>query len=651
MTTTNKQASSTATESPELTLRDGNGNTILELRAKHTLNKKGKLVKPKTHLHGQPMEVVVRIKKDADPTQNKCYTKWICQQMNKKEEGSKIKEEDFYKVYRDLQIFHAAKNKGLLKDEQKDIFKVKSYNDLFDLVKPFSNMPEIKSDNQVARNALVMDTEDYEIYIPKSFLESQTLGGGTNWCTAASGGSYQFDNYTKNGALLIFQDKKDPKGKFQFHMYTGSFANSTDRMIDFIEWLEARPASVREYMRDYVKEHLSKLTHDEELTGSINTNKVLVNGSNSPNMDKLISYLVPVADLQKLYSKVKKITGDVRWNAKHPYLFPELEEITGTLTVEFESKAAPSHGVAFGKLKKIGYLSTSGSLPENISPYISLTGVEVLGTLSNNSSSSSLVSQLTSLKEIGNLSISGALSAQLASLEKIGTLDYKLESSVSTVEAPFPMLTEISDNLIVESKHPIIFPNLVKAKKIDAKTKNCSFPKLKEVGELTMTGASTLGLPVLSKVADKLVLSQISAPAVLPLLTEAGVVELNQVKGDNILPKLVKAKSIRTHFTYGTMFPVLEEVSGTLDLTYSRELKFPMLKKAGEVINHVRDLDSSIFVPDPEQLLGANHPQAGIFRALEPKAPKAAKAPKEAPVVEKKLEDPKAKIRKAKGQK
>jgi hypothetical protein len=650
MTTTNKQASSTATESPELTLRGPKGELMLELRAKHILNKKGKLVKPKTHLHGQPMEVVVRIKKDADPTQNKCYTKWICQQMNKKEEGSKIKEEDFYKVYRDLQIFHAAKNKGLLKDEQKDIFKIKSYNDLFDLVKPFSKMPEIQSDNQVARNALVMETEEFEIYIPKSFLESQTLGGGTNWCTAASGGSYQFDNYTKNGALLIFQDKKDPKGKFQFHMYTGSFANSTDRMIDFIEWLEARPASVKEYMRDYVKEHLAKLTHDEELTGSINTNKVLVNGSNSPNMDKLISYLVPVADLQKLYSKVKKITGDVRWNAKHPYLFPELEEITGTLTVEFESKLAPSHGVAFGKLKKIGFLSTSGSLPENLSPYINLSGVEVLGNLSNNSSSS-LVSQLSALKEIGTLSITGALSAQLSSLVKIGTLDYKLDNSASSVGIPFPMLTEISENLIVHSNEGIVFPALVKAKKIDSKTKNCSFPVLTEVGELTIAGASSLGLPVLRKVTDKLVLSQISSPDVLPLLTEAGVIELNQVKGDNILPKLVKAKSIRTHFTYGTMFPVLEEVSGTLDLTYSRELKFPMLKKAGEVINHVRDLDSSIFVPNPEQLLGANHPQAGIFRALAPKAPKAAKESKDVPVEGKKLEDPKAKIRKAKGQK
>ena len=81
---------------------------------------------------------------------------------------------------------------------------------------------------------VILDDENWTIYIPTNKGAACELGKGTEWCTAAPGLDYYEEYHTDEDPLIIFIPKHpDHKGeKYQIHFGTGQFMDEEDMSID-----------------------------------------------------------------------------------------------------------------------------------------------------------------------------------------------------------------------------------------------------------------------------------------------------------------------------------------------------------------------------------------------------------------------------------
>ena len=155
------------------------------------------------------------------------YGKWL---LNIYKNG-KLKIEDLYKATNYLKCFIDYYN--VIQD--KDINKIKSLQELYDIVRPYleGNSPTSKSDEirKIKEGAKkVYEDNEWIIIIPHTKEASCYYGKGTQWCTAADYGNNMFDYYNNQGSLYI-NINKVTKEKFQFHFETDSFMDENDREI------------------------------------------------------------------------------------------------------------------------------------------------------------------------------------------------------------------------------------------------------------------------------------------------------------------------------------------------------------------------------------------------------------------------------------
>jgi hypothetical protein len=77
---------------------------------------------------------------------------------------------------------------------------------------------------------VILDDENWTIYIPTNKGAACELGKGTEWCTAAPGLDYYEEYHTDENPLIIFIPKHpDHKGeKYQIHFGTGQFMDEED---------------------------------------------------------------------------------------------------------------------------------------------------------------------------------------------------------------------------------------------------------------------------------------------------------------------------------------------------------------------------------------------------------------------------------------
>lgn len=170
----------------------------------------------------------------ADPTYNVNkpqkmgkYGKWL---LNIYKNG-KLMIEDLYKATNYLKCFIDYYN--VIQD--KDINKIKSLQELYDIVRPYleGNSPTSKSDEirKIKEGAeKVYEDNEWIIIIPHTKEASCYYGKGTQWCTAADYSNNMFDHYNSQGSLYI-NINKATKEKFQFHFETDSFMDENDREI------------------------------------------------------------------------------------------------------------------------------------------------------------------------------------------------------------------------------------------------------------------------------------------------------------------------------------------------------------------------------------------------------------------------------------
>lgn len=171
----------------------------------------------------------------ADPTYNSNkpdkmgkYGKWLLQlYINRR-----LKIEDLYKATNYLKCFIDYYN--VIQD--KDINKIKSLQELYDVVRPYldGNAATSKSDEvrKIKEGAeKVYEDERWLVIVPHTKEASCYYGKGTQWCTAADRSNNMFDQYNDDGPLYINIDKLNNR-KYQFHFETNSFMDENDNEID-----------------------------------------------------------------------------------------------------------------------------------------------------------------------------------------------------------------------------------------------------------------------------------------------------------------------------------------------------------------------------------------------------------------------------------
>ena len=156
---------------------------------------------------------------------------------------------------KDLLLRFENEKKNLV---DKNIMKYKSVEEVEDALSSISDKLELtdrqkerRLRNDLADAELVAEDDNWEVWIPHSYAASCTLGKGTKWCTAYSKDDYHYNQYSKNGDLIIFINKHNPKEKYQYHDESHSFRNADDRSERFYLFIKERLSnSIKDYLKN-----------------------------------------------------------------------------------------------------------------------------------------------------------------------------------------------------------------------------------------------------------------------------------------------------------------------------------------------------------------------------------------------------------------
>lgn len=176
-------------------------------------------------------EIIEAFARTFDPTDKGLYLSWIV----KRYKDQQFLLSDEARVQNALGIFDS--NKRNIPAESRDINKIKSLEDLQNLVQPFMEAgPELSKRKQEAlakvRGAeVVLQTEIGRLLEIKEYEAARLYGMGTNWCTTTSERHYQ--NYHDGLYVILLNNGR----KYQFHDRTGSFMDEQDvpRKIEQID--------------------------------------------------------------------------------------------------------------------------------------------------------------------------------------------------------------------------------------------------------------------------------------------------------------------------------------------------------------------------------------------------------------------------------
>ena len=147
------------------------------------------------------------------------YTKWL---LNIYRKGT-FKEGDFWEARELLPVYDKYRNVI----ETKDIMKLNSIGELYQVVQPYMGGDKATSKSDAARKIKngaekVYEDDQWAIVIPHTKEAAILYGKHTKWCTAAERSGNMFDYYNNEGPLYINIDKVNNR-KYQFHFESSQF--------------------------------------------------------------------------------------------------------------------------------------------------------------------------------------------------------------------------------------------------------------------------------------------------------------------------------------------------------------------------------------------------------------------------------------------
>lgn len=174
----------------------------------------------------QLINAVLDIVEDRDPTQNKQYTVWMLRSWLNNNGTIRL---DYLNRFQLIEIFHRAKERGLIRPEDRDINQFKTYQD-FEAMMSKYDAEEMLTGKTPDRGEAkeIYSGPDARIIVPLDFKASDYYGRGTLWCTAGKSPDApgKFKEYTSQSPLYIILPKKPQyRGeKYQLHADKAEFA-------------------------------------------------------------------------------------------------------------------------------------------------------------------------------------------------------------------------------------------------------------------------------------------------------------------------------------------------------------------------------------------------------------------------------------------
>ena len=181
------------------------------------------------------------------------YCKWLLTMYSNNDNPLKYGEE----ITNLLSKFHEYKTKPRkYKLSITDIGRIKTIEELKRIV---DSVEELGLDDlshrqkeRELRNAYneadhIFEDDMWDIYVPKTYASSCTLGKGTRWCTAYSDDDSYYKHYISKGNLYVFINKRNPSKKYQLHVETNSFTDADDNRCSL-----DRVLNTDEKLRDFV---------------------------------------------------------------------------------------------------------------------------------------------------------------------------------------------------------------------------------------------------------------------------------------------------------------------------------------------------------------------------------------------------------------
>lgn len=140
-----------------------------------------------------------------------------------------------------LRLFKTYIN--VMPQEYRDINKLKSLDDLYDIVKdfegkedviPVSKTQQIKKIKEEVDK--VYDDGDWIVLVPTTERAACIVGKGTKWCTSADENN-MFEDYYNEGNLYIIIDKNNNK-KYQLHIEKKEFKDETNNDVEVLHFFD-----------------------------------------------------------------------------------------------------------------------------------------------------------------------------------------------------------------------------------------------------------------------------------------------------------------------------------------------------------------------------------------------------------------------------
>jgi hypothetical protein len=209
-------------------------------------------------LHDVDALKVVQMLAHADPTPNHEYLPWIARLYANKN----LRAEDMYPLMVRLSYFHANKARF----EKKDIESYRTraeFNMAVATAAGESRTSKVKSGKKFAKDIKAMgavklvSTPNLEIIELKTYAAMSRYCAGSEWCFSTNKGARTFNEYKKDGPLLLLINKQT-KEKFALHASSGQFMDVNDEEISAVDLhsFEVMP-EYREFMKSAIKKNLN----------------------------------------------------------------------------------------------------------------------------------------------------------------------------------------------------------------------------------------------------------------------------------------------------------------------------------------------------------------------------------------------------------
>lgn len=171
--------------------------------------------------YGVNNRAIEKLKK-LDPTDNSKYLPWLLSVRYEKRssDGKYLVNRHFslnkFPLVKELLLWFDNNLNGKVPLEYKDIYTFKSIDDFISVVSEIKK-PSINDIKKQIR--VVLDDEDFKIFVPLTIEASQLYGSGTKWCTTQP---RYFKTYTEKNFLYYIIDKRTSR-KFGCSVPLASF--------------------------------------------------------------------------------------------------------------------------------------------------------------------------------------------------------------------------------------------------------------------------------------------------------------------------------------------------------------------------------------------------------------------------------------------